>query len=137
MVKADNDAVIKIVGGAAVVESGFALEDLQKVEKFRPEALKLYEGEGNAKKITYAICTTKGNGTINAIGAEFGETTTDDGKATISMLLPNGTKDPKKWAEDHIGVAILKLKKIEEQIAPAMADVADEQAAVRAAITVM
>jgi len=137
VVKADNAAVIKIVGNAAVVESGHSLEDLKKVEKYRPDSLRLYEGDGNSKHVVFAVGTTKGNGTINSVGAEFGETTTEDGKATISMLMPEGTKEPKKWVEEHIGVAILKLNKIEAQYAPALADVAEEQAAVQAAITVM
>ena len=143
VVKADNAAVIKIVGGAAVVEASFTPEELQEVEKFRPEALKLYEGEGSAKKVTYSIWTYKdkggnlrGNGVINKVGAEFGENKTEAGKAAITLLIPEG-KDPKKWVEENIGVAILKLQKIEDQFAPAQADAAAEHAAVRAAITVM
>lgn len=137
VVKADNAAVIKIAGAAVVVESAHSLEDLKKVEKYRPDALHLYEGEGLNRRDVYCICSTKGNGTINSVGAEFGEVTTEGGKATITIPLPEGTKDPKKWVEDNIGVAILKLNKIEAQYAPALAEVDEEQAAVRAAITVM
>ena len=137
VVKADNAAVIKIVGGAAVVESAHSLEDLKKIEKYRPDSLALYEGEGAERHMVFLVGSSKGKGNIGAFGAEFGETTTEDGKATITILLPEGTKEPKKWVEDNIGVAILKLNKVEAQYAPALADVADEQAAVRAAITVM
>ena len=87
--------------------------------------------------MVFLVGSSKGKGNIGAFGAEFGETTTEDGNATITILLPEGTKEPKKWVEDNIGVAILKLNKVEAQYAPALADVAEEQAAVRAAITVM
>lgn len=137
VVKADNAAVIKIAGGAAVVESAHSLEDLKKIEKYRPDALNLYEGTGSDRHVVFAVGSTGGNGVIGAFGAEFGETTNSEGKAVITLLMPEGTKDPVKWAEETIGTAIIKLNRVEAQYEGALADVANEQATVRESISVL
>lgn len=136
VVKADNAAAVKVVGSACVIESAAKLADIKLLEKFRPNALALFEGTGSEKQKVFAVGTTKGNGSINAYGASFGTATTADGKATITIAVPEGTTNAKEWAADHIGVSILKLKKVEEQFAAAIEEVAQEQAAVKEAITV-
>lgn len=137
VVKADNAASIKIAGSACVVESAAKLEDIKLLEKFRPNALKLFEGEGSNKEVVFAVGSVKaGSGSINAYGASFGTATTANGKATITMMVPEGTEDPKAWAADKIGVAILQLGKVEQQFAAAIEDTKKEQAAVNECITV-
>ena len=114
VVKADNAAKIKIAGGAVVVESAAKLDDLKKLAKYRPNALKLFEG-----------------------GASFGTQATADGKAVVTMILPDGVADAKKWAEDTIGTAILSLNKVEAQFAAANTDIDAEIAAIRENIQVL
>ncbi|MBQ9613045.1 MAG: hypothetical protein IJV14_10735 [Lachnospiraceae bacterium] len=138
VVKADNAAVIKIVGGAVVVESAHELATLQKIQKFRGlEALTLYAGEGSAKKPMFGVCCAKsGHGKINANGAEFGTDATADGKAVITMTLPEGA-DGEKWAMENIGAAIINLNKVENKVEELAADVDREQATVRQSIQVL
>lgn len=136
VVKADNAANIKIAGSACVIESEAKLEDIKLLEKFRPAALTLTEGKDSHKEVVFAVGTTKGNGSINAFGASFGTATTADGKATITMMIPEGTDKPKEWAVDKIGVAILQLNKVEEQFNGAVEEVKVEQQAVADCITV-
>lgn len=137
VVKADNAAKIKIAGRACVVESAHTLEEIALLEKFRPKALSLFETEGSCKTEVFKVGTGKGNGSINAYGASFGGSATAGGKAVITMMIPESVADPKKWAEDAIGVAILNLNKVEGQFEAALAEVQEEQASVRENITVI
>lgn len=136
VVKADNAATVRILGQACVVESEYTVEDIAKLEKFRPNALTLYEGEGKDKELVFAVGTTKGRGSIGQYGASFGANSASSGKAAITMMIPDDIKDAKKWAVDTIGKAVINLKAVEDQYDSALADVADEQATIEAAITV-
>ena len=138
VVKADNAACIKIAGSACVIESAHTLAEIKMLEKFRPKTLSLFEGEAGKKEEVFRIGTAaKGTGSINAYGATFGPQSSKDGKATITMMIPEGTEDTKKWAADVIGVSIIKLNKVEAQFEAALAEVKDEQKAVNDTITVM
>lgn len=137
VVKADNAAAVKVVGGACVVESNYTLEQIKLLAKYRPQALSLFEGKDGSKEEVFKVAPSKGSGSITTYGACFGSAISADGKATITLIVPEGTKDAKAWAEDVIGTAILKLNKVEAQFDDAVADVASEQAAVRECIQVM
>lgn len=137
VVKADNAAKIKIAGRACVVESVATPANIKLLEKFRPKALSLFEGEGSSKTEVFRVGMGSGNGSIGTFGASFGVGESAEGKAVITLLIPESVTDPKKWAEDAIGVNILHLNKVEEQFAAALEEVAAEQAAVRENITVM
>lgn len=137
VVKADNAASVKIVGGACVIESSETLENLKMLKKYRPATLKLFEEKGGKKEEVFAVGLTNGAGSLNEFGVSFGSTPNADGKATVTMMIPEGVTDAKKWAEERIGVSILHLKKVEEGFANAIADVAREKNDVAACITVM
>lgn len=138
VVKADNAACIKIAGSACVIESAHSLDDIKTLEKYRPKTLVLYEGEAGKKEEVFRVGTTpKGTGTINVYGAAFGPQSSKDGKATITVMIPDGTENTKAWAEEHIGVAILNLNKVEKQFASALTEVKEEKKAVSDTITVM
>lgn len=129
-------AKILIAGDAMVVESAHTLETLKTLEKYRPKALTLYDEDGKTEM--FKVGTTTGKGSINAYGASFGSASKNDAKkAIITMELPAGVADAKKYAEDTIGVAIIYLNRVEEQFATALADVEKEKADVRSNITVM
>lgn len=138
-VKAENaaDKAMAVVNGAAmVITSSATPEQLKTMKKYRPAALKLYEGEGNAKKEVFMVDIAKGDGCIGHLGAIFSERTNKDGKATITIPVPQDVTDVKEWAADTLGVAILHLRKLEKQFAPMLNDVKAEKEAVAAAITV-
>ena len=135
--KVDNAAAIKIVGGVAVIESALKLEDIKKLKKYRPNALSLFEGSGKDKEEVFQIGAGRGYGSISTYGASFGSHTTTDGKATITIEIPEGTEDPKAYIADKVGVAILNLNKVEAQFEAANADIDQEIAAINANITVM
>ena len=137
-VKADNasEATAVINGSAMVIASSATPEQLKTMKKYRPQALKLYEGEGSAKKEVFMVSIGPGTGFISKDGAIFSERTNKDGKATITMDIPEDVTDVKEWAADALGVSILNLRKTEKQFATMLADVQKEKEAVAAAIVV-
>lgn len=138
-VKADNaadEATAMITGGAMVIVSTATPEQLKMLKKYRPSALKLYEGEGAAKKEVFMAGIDSGAGCINKYGAIFSDRTDKNGKATITMTIPEDVADVKEWAADTLGVSILHLRKLEKQFAPMLEDVKQEKDAVAAAIQV-
>ena len=138
VVKADNAASIKIVGGVAVVESAAKLDTIKKLQKYRPRSLSLFEEIDGVKEEVFAVCAApKGTGSINKYGASFGTSTTEDGKATVTLLIPDGVENAKKWVKETVGAAILNLNKVEAQFAGANEEIDAELAAIEANITVL
>lgn len=138
VVKADNAAAITVHGGVAVLESSKKLADIKKVSKYRPEALCLFDGTGKDKEVTFAVgVSPKGNGSVNQYGVSFGTATTADGKATVTMTIPEGTADPKKWVMEAVGTAILNLNKVEAQFSGAISEIDEEISAIESNIAVL
>lgn len=138
-VKAENaadEATAVVTGSALVITSSATPEQLKTMKKYRPQALKLYDGEGAAKKEVFMVSIGPGAGFISKDGAVFSERTNKNGKATITMDIPEDVADVKEWAADMLGVSILNLRKTEKQFAAMLADVQKEKEAVAAAIVV-
>lgn len=138
-VKAENaadEATAVVTGSALVITSSATPEQLKTMKKYRPQALKLFDGEGSAKKEVFMVSIGPGAGFISKDGAVFSERTNKNGKATITMDIPEDVADVKEWAADMLGVSILNLRKTEKQFAAMLADVQKEKEAVAAAIVV-
>lgn len=140
-VKADNasdePAKIVIIGETVHVISSQKLEDIKLLEKYRPNALILTDGEGSDKREVFHVFTGgRDGGSIARNGIIFSTATTAEGFAVVTMTAPEGTDDVKSWAEGEIGVAILNLRKVEAQFASAIDDVKAEKAAVAATIVI-
>jgi len=133
--KADNAAEIKTTGQAAVIVSGVKRADIEMVKKYRPEALQLFGGE-NGKEVVYAIGLGSGIGEINRYGAEFGAEAHDgSGKATITVIIPDGVKDVKAYLADQYGRSVLNVNKIEATFPAVLEEVRKEKAEIEGAIT--
>lgn len=142
-VKADNaaeeaaaEATAVVVGGALVITSSATPDEIATIRKYRPNALKLMEGEGAHKEQIFMIGLEDGPGSINKFGAMYSKRTDKYGKATITINIPEEEENPKAWAEEMLGVSILHLRKTEKQFAAMLDDVKQEKAAVAAAISV-
>lgn len=137
-VKADNaaEASAVVVGGALVITSSATPDEIRTIKKYRPNALKLFEGEGTHKEQVFMIGIEDGLGSINKYGAIYSDRTDKNGKATITISIPEYEEDPKAWAEEMLGVSILHLRKTEKQFAEMLEDVKKEKEAVAAAISV-
>ena len=124
-------AKIKIVGNVAVVESTRTLEDIRTLEKYAPKSLYLYETNEDGKKSpVFRVCTAP-SGSINSVGACFADESYDErAVACITIPIPAGTEDVKAFIMDTVGQGIVKLNKIEDTFAEALAKVEADKAAV-------
>ena len=129
---------ITIAGEAVVVTSEAKLEELQKVAKYRPNALVLYGGEDGKEPIFSISVCNSGDGNINRFGVEFSHATHDEAKlATVTIVHPYGDDvDIKAVVADKIGAYVLNLNKLEETLPSVMNEIAAEKAQILANITV-
>ena len=95
-------ANIKVLGKSLVVKSAMKKEDLETIKKYRPDALNLYEGEGDKKDIKFSVLLAKsGNGSIDKYGVAYAPDTTDaDGLAEATIVLGNVGDDLKEFIAD-------------------------------------
>ena len=104
---------------------GFALDvnvdDFEKVKKYKPEALRLFDEEENC---VFAVEGVKGNycgscmGEVNDFSAVFIEV---GEKLLIWMAVPcNHLEDTQEFVLEEYGMSIAKIKQVEEQVAKAV-----------------
>ena len=129
--KTDNAASIIVVGDAAVIKAGFTYEQLKILEKYNPKALTLYEEEDGEKVESFKIGTTEGNGTVSIYGISFADNGADP--ASVTVQLPAEGRE--EFLLDKVGVAALKLMKLEETIPAALEQTVADKAAIEALIT--
>lgn len=131
-------AKITVVGEAIVITSTLKREDIEKVAKYRKNALVLKGGE-DGKEPIFKIGLTKSNaGSINQYGAEFGGETHDDAKlATITLAAPGLGENARDEVAELVGAAILNLNKLEETIPAVLEEINAERDRVLENIVVM
>ena len=111
-------AKINVVGDAVVVTSELKYPDIERIKKYRPEALTLYGGEDGKEPVFCIGLTSRSRGCLNAIGAEFGGMSHDGSeKATITMIptIPAGA-DIKEVIADTFGAGIALLERMEAKL---------------------
>lgn len=95
------------------IKTDCALDDIKRVAQHCPEQLSVTEVEG------YPIFTIgiagHGCGCINSKGAEFAPVATSDGKAKITLGLPE-TEDPADYVAEQYVTALKYLQQIERQV---------------------
>lgn len=129
-------ARIIVAGDAMVVESAYSIEDIKTIERYRPKALTLMEEDGKTE--TFKVGTTDGKGSISAYGMSFGSSSKNgENKAIITLDIPSNVNDAAAYAEDRIGVAIVKLNAVESQLNGALGEISHEKELVRENITIM
>lgn len=126
-------AKVSITGKVAAVISDISLENIKVIEKFRPQALSLFEGEGKEKTIVFRIASGNTD-CISNNGIVF-TAKVDDGRAVVCTMLEDAEKAKDIFAE-KFGVAILNLRKLEAQIPAVLEEIKAERDAVMAAIDV-
>lgn len=129
-------ARIIVAGDAMVVESAYSIEDIKTIERYRPKALTLVEEDGKTE--TFKVGTTDGKGSISTYGVSFGSSSKNgENKAIITLNIPSSVNDAAAYAEDCIGVAIVKLNAVESQLNEALDEISHEKELVRENITIM
>lgn len=121
-VKADNAADVKLVGSVAVITSVATYDELQKLAKMAPEALTVVDEDDDPVFVVGTAKTAAGCFDNNA--AFFGTAKSVDGKATITVNMPEG--QGKEWFADKYAGALKNLKIIENGLAEAVERVNSE-----------
>lgn len=135
IVKADNAAGITVAGQAVVITSSMTLDNIKTIGKYRPNALQLKDAEN--KEVIFSVGIAKGKGSINKYGAEFdGVTYNSEGKAVITLDMPEVKGNVAESIAEYVGVAILNLNKLEAQLPAVINEIATEKAAIMANINV-
>ena len=106
----ETTARIHILGAAAVLVSGVKLEDWKLVEKHTPEALKVKDENGEP---VFRVTAEKGSGSVNRYGIVWGSYTTEEGYATVTILLDEDIEDKKAAVMDVAGSALMELIRME------------------------
>lgn len=128
-------AKIVIAGDAVVVTSSLTLDDIRKVEKYRPEALILKGGEDNKEPI-FSVGTAK-SGSINQYGVTFASESHDESKlAQLTMTLCGVNGDVKEYVADKIGAAVETLNQVEATLPSVIEDIDAKKQAIIESITV-
>ena len=108
-----NTARIHVLGCAAVVVSAVDLEDWKLIERHAPEALTITDEKGNT---VFRVTTDKGPGCLVKEHAEFGASVTQDGKATITVLLDPDNDDKMGMVRDVLAGPLMDLIEIEKTV---------------------
>lgn len=133
--KADNAAGITVAGQAVVITSSMTLDNIKTIGKYRPNALQLKDAEN--KEVIFSVGIAKGKGSINKYGAEFdGVTYNSEGKAVITLDMPEVKGNVAESIAEYVGAAILNLNKLEAQLPAVINEIATEKAAIMANISV-
>lgn len=121
-------AKIKVTGNAAVITSAIKFADIEKAEKYRPDALKLKDEEGKNEIFAISIGI---NPQANGYGIVFdGKTHDENGYATYTQLIPCIEEGLEEAIADFYGEAILKLNKLEEVFDARIKEIDDERKAI-------
>jgi hypothetical protein len=127
-------AKITVVGDVYVITSGKKLEDIKLVERYRPNALKIFDEDGNE----VFVVNTNGDGYIGKFGVTFAQEARDGSKAAvITMPIPKNVQDAKRYAVNELGAPLMNLNKIEAGLDAVIAEIRNEITVIENSIEVM
>ena len=111
-------AKISIINNVGFITSTLTLDDIKKAKKYRPDALKLYKGEGKDKEVVFSVSPADGKGSIGPFGINFDIASRDGGFAAVGFEVPGVADETalKEKLADQYGPALNYLQKIEDAI---------------------
>lgn len=121
IVKADGAAAFAIVGDAFVITSGITLDEYNLLTKWRPDALKVKNEDGDD---VFAISYADGRPCVAPFGVTFGGTTHNEDKfLTVTGMLPTDVKDPRDYLADLLAPIVENLTTLENSVPGVAAEV--------------
>lgn len=121
-------AKIKLMGDHIALVSALTLENIAKVKKHRPDALKLKDAEG--KTVVFAVDTGDA-ASMSKFGVVFASQEVVGGKAIYTVKAPSADAvEVRKYINETMGIVALKLNQVEAQCTAAFGDIANEVAAI-------
>lgn len=117
---------VTIAGKAVVFTSGIKAEDLEKVAKYRPEALQLKDEDR-----TIFTAAVKNKGVVSNAGIFF-DGTDEAGYACATLVADE--VPTKEFVVDTFGTAIARMNQLEAELPAVIDEIAAQDAAVKACI---
>lgn len=128
-------AKLTIAGDALVITSSLPLATIDKIKKYRKDALILKGGE-DGKEPIFGICTTdEKHANVNESGISFAKATAD-GKACVTVMLDYNGGDVTGYVADKFGAIFNNLNKLEETLPAVVEEIERDRAAIIDSITV-
>ena len=123
-----------IAGNSYVITSTASMADLEAVKKYRPSALSITDPD--TKETLFKVGL--GSNSISDYGVSFGGATNDEAKlATATLCIPQDIEDAKEFVLDKAGMALVKLEKVEGEIAEVLEDIRAERSSIAESIKVI
>lgn len=121
-------AKIIIAGSSIVLKSEAKLEAIQKLTQYKPLLL---EKRGEKDELIFKVAVAaKGDGSISDKAVYFAPVTHDaEGKATVTLPIPEDVKDAKEYAADLLANTFTQLSELEGIITCGARTVDNERAA--------
>lgn len=128
---------VVVTGDVVVITSSQKLSALQELEKYNPEALKLYEvGENGERKPVFRVSVGE-NPSVSKLGVVFTSEARDgSGLATVTLPIPKSVTDAKEWLVEEYGSTIERLKEVEDTLNSAIDAMKTAKQSIRNNITV-
>jgi len=127
-------ANVTIAGNSFVITSEVSMADFEAVRKYRPSALAITDPE--TSETVFKVAT--GSSSLSDYGICFGGVSNCDKKlATATLPIPSDVEDAKEYVLDKAGLALVKLEKIEVEIAKVLEDIRAERASIAESIKVI
>ena len=127
-------AKVTIAGNSYVITSAVSMADLETVKKYRPSALAITDPE--TQETLFKVGT--GSSSLSDYGISFGGVSNGDQKMAVATLpIPHDVEDAKEYVLDKAGLALVKLEKVEGEIAEVLTDIKAERDSIAESITVI
>lgn len=119
VIKADNAASITVAGSVAMIATKVPFETLEKIEKYKPEALSLKDETGEE---VFKVTTGFGEPYIGKYGIKFTGDKNAAGNAAI-VLQMKCDGDPVDTLFDEFGATVSKLGQVEYKFDSVLAEI--------------
>ena len=130
----EKTAKVYIMGAAAVLVSGVKLEDWKLVERYAPEALKIVDDNGEP---VFRIAVGDGGGSVNKDGICWGTHASEEGYATVTVILDEEVEDRKEAVSSVMGSALLELIDMEKEMPGLLEQIHAQQERIESLIEAM
>lgn len=129
VVKAMSAVNVKVLGEAVVIESTLKLEDIENLEAYKKDSLTMKDEKG--KPYFRVGVAEDAQGEINDFGVEFGNRTTSPaGNARVTLAICPDHENVKEAIWAHLGTALLKLQKAEQELPTVLNELATDIATI-------
>jgi|GEM_PF-4816773 len=131
---------INIISDVFIITTKLTVTDIALVAKHKPDALRVFEGEGADRKPVFAVSYNEGRQHLASFGITFGDKTRcESGFATYKGDIPRSVErgKEKEYVADIVGTCLDYLAKIETQVPSAVSEIKTARASLLSKIRVL